>query len=77
MKIWDLDFTGFGTVVLLLLFFGAFCGGMLVQTWYSFKVKALKKYIVGLRGDRQDRDDYIKEILGRVPDLSYCEDDEL
>ncbi len=65
------------SMVVPLILFGVACGCILGSIVYGWQIKALKKYIKGLIEDRKGRDEYIRDILGRVPDLPYCEDDDL
>lgn len=56
---------------------GAMAGIYLTHLYYSWIRREDQRYIKGLKEDRECRDSYIKNILGREADLPYCEDDDL
>jgi len=56
---------------------GFMCGFLLASAIFSAMLKAEKKYVKGLKEDRECRDNFIREKLGRDADLPYCEDDDL
>jgi len=57
--------------------FGAVVGGLVVHLVYSWSRMGDQEYIKGLKEDRECRDNYIHNVLGRDADLPYCEDDDL
>lgn len=57
--------------------FGALVGGWIVHLIYGYFHAKDQHYIEGLKEDRECRDKYLEKLLGRWPDLPYCEDDDL